>query len=105
MDSDPFEAAQKEHREKHHRCEFCKEIKKLSPTRRIQLRDAMLGKTKVSGHKIAHQVISDVLAGWGISAGVTTIGNHAKGRSSQRDLSSACRNNVATAWGADNAQE
>ena len=108
MDSDtddPFSEAQIKRKEEHSKCEFCKAIKKLSDTRKLQLRDAMLGKTKVAGRRIDAVVIVGVLDGWGISTGVTTITNHIRGRSSQRELSMHCRTNVATAWGADSGEE
>lgn len=103
-DDDPFRAAQKAHEEEIHKCAFCKQIKKLSVTRRRQLRDAMFGKTKVNGKTIGTRVILDVLAGWGVETSLTTVTAHASGGTSGNPLSVRCREQVASAWGADNGE-
>lgn len=103
-EDDPFRAAQQAHEADIHRCALCKQVQKLSVTRRRQLRDAMFGKTKVNGKTIGHRVIVEVLTSWGVETSLTTVSNHAGGGTQSNPLSRACREQVALAWGADNGE-
>lgn len=99
MDDDPFTAEQKKSNLQNSKCQFCKEVKKLSDTRKIQLRDVLVGKTKVAGKKVTTKTIITVLEGWGVAASVTVVNQHRKGADSD-----VCRENVIQAWGADHEE-
>lgn len=95
MDDDPFATEQKKSNQENSKCTFCKAAKKLSDTRKIQLRDVLVGKTKVANRKVTSATIIKVLEGWGVGVSVTVVNQHRKGTESE-----TCRTNVVEAWGA-----
>jgi hypothetical protein len=103
-DADPFRSAQEIHESETHKCNLCKQARKLSATRRKQLRDAVFGKTKVNGKKIATAIIVEVLADWGVATSTTSVNLHGSGGTHLNPLSPMCRSMVASAWGADNVE-